>query len=328
MNYLLPQGIGDSIWALVKIEGFAKHFNDPNIHIKVACFYDSPEEKRAVDFISRFSFITSVAPYLVPYVGQQGPVLQPGNIADENGHYRYLPDGIPRLFPLPGIDYVLIPNAPLERGQYLENWFPQIPSRWDIMDDFRFTESEINTGKTIHEENGNFVTFFMGNISNNTSSGHNRNGIWSPQDWYNLGNFLIDTYDVNIVVVGSDSDREYFDRMVVPMIPTKQKQRWTNCVGGKTIGETFSITKRSKAVISYQSGIGIVSSYIGVPVAIFWRAKGDSILADRYLSLDEDMAKAWVPPQMRETKHLPLIYGRHGVTYILDKIEKLGWMKG
>jgi len=79
-------------------------------------------------------------------------------------------------------------------------------------------------------------------------------------------------------------------------------------------------------VISYQAGVGIVSTYLGTPTAIFWRPYGDSISPQWILSFDERMASAWVPPATIEAgKHLPLIYGRHGIQHIVSEIRRRGW---
>lgn len=65
---------------------------------------------------------------------------------------------------------------------------------------------------------------------------------------------------------------------------------------------------------------------MGVPTGIFWRAAGDSIRDDAYLSFDEAMASAWANPQhIEQGKHLPLIYGRHGVDYIKQQIIERNW---
>jgi hypothetical protein len=61
-------------------------------------------------------------------------------------------------------------------------------------------------------------------------------------------------------------------------------------------------------------------------VGIFWREKGDSVSPQYYISFEEAMASAWADPRMISSgKHLPLIYGRHGVDYIIDQIKERRW---
>lgn len=306
MNFLVPQGIGDSIWALLKVQSIA---DGESINIFVACMNkNNPEEARALEFISRFNFVNSAAMYEMPMNGNAGCVLLPSSPADENGLYRYIPESTQ----LPGIDHVLIPNGSLERGIRLEDWRPEYAINWRVMDEFRF--EDFLPAK-------DYVVFFMGSESSNTTAGHNRNRLWRPGDWVALGEWVQRELGCEIFVVGADYDRSYFSDNVKPLT-----NYWIDIIGNTDIGMTYSIVKGARFVISYQSGIGIVASYMGVPTGIFWRAKGDSISPDTYISFDERMAEAWADPQMIEQgKHMPLIYGRHGVEYITEEIKKRGW---
>lgn len=308
MNLLVPQGIGDSIWALLKVQSIA---GTGPINIFVACMdKNNYAEARALEFISRFSFVNSAQMYEMPMNGQGGCVLLDGPIADEDGLYRYISDGETTL---PGIDYVLMPNAALERGTRLEDWLPQYGVNWRAMDEFRFDEN-ILSGK-------DYAIFFLGSMESNTRAGHNRNGIWRPEDWVALGEWVKRELGCGVVVVGANYDHSYFLQCVKPLVGG-----WVDLIGDTEIGQTYSIIKGARFVISYQSGIGIVANYMGVPAGIFWRAKGDSISPDCYISFDERMASAWADPQMIEQgKHMPLIYGRHGVDYIIDEIKRRGW---
>ena len=312
MNFLIPQGIGDAIWALLKVQDIAaKHDNIINIFI--ACINkNNAAEGRALEFVKRFKFVSGAQMYEMPMNGQGGCILLPGPIADENGYYRYIPDGETSL---PGIDYVLMPNAPLERGIRIEDWLPEYKTNWGIMGDFSFDETGM--------EGFEYVVFYLSSVQNNSSSGHNRNGLWTPLQWATLGNYIQKELGCKIVVVGAYYDRSYFTDCVKPLLLNDE---CVNLIGICGIGQTFSIVKNARFVIAYQSGIGIVANYMGVPAAMFWRAKGDSISPDCYISFEEKMAEAWVRPAMiAKGKYLPLIYGRHDENYIIDEIKKRAW---
>lgn len=311
MNFLVPQGIGDAVWALLKVQDIAAK-RDNIINIFIACQNkNNAAETRALEFVRKFKFVSSAQMYEMPMNGQGGCILLPGPIADENGFYRYIPDGESSL---PGIDYVLMPNAPLERGIKIEDWLPEYKTNWWIMKDFDFEETALFEKP--------YVVFYLSSLQNNTSSGHNRNGIWSPLQWATLGNYIQKELGYKIVVVGADYDKSYFTDYVKPLL----NDEWVNLIGICGIGQTFSIVKNARFVVAYQSGIGIVANYMGVPAGIFWRQKGDSISPDCYISFEEKMAEAWVNPAMIEQgKYLPLIYGRHDENYIIDEIKKRAW---
>lgn len=322
MKFLVPQGIGDSIWAMHKVQSIVAE-KDNVVDIRIAVYNTNLLESRAADFLRRFKFVNTVYLYTVPrQPGKHGPVLLPGPCADSNGHYRYIADG-PTDWDQ--IDYVLMPNAPLERGIRLENWLPQYATNWNIMDDFMLSQKEVDFAKELKEKLGSYIVFYLGPEGGNTGAGHNRGPIWKPEHWVELGNKLVDKYGCKIVVVGADYDRNYHDNYVKPLLGNLQ-EHWHEYIGSWHIAKTYSVILQSRFVVSYQSGIGIVSSYLGIPTAIFWRAKGDSIDPNNYVSFEEDMSHAWTNPKMIEQgKHLPLIYGRHDVDYLVSEIDKRGW---
>jgi len=309
MNFLVPQGIGDSVWALLKIQDISKKIGDGVINVFIACSdANNTSEARSLEFVRRFDFVDKCEMYQMPMEGRQGCVLLLGAAADANGLYRYIDSGATTLN---GIDYVLIPNYTLERGIRIEDWLPEYEINWNVMDHFRF-ESVKRTKQ--------YIVFFMASTSGNTMAGHNRNSLWAPQQWVELGRRIQKEFDCDIFVVGADYDMSYYTDYIKPLL--REDDNWSNYIGIFNIEGTFSLVKNARFVMSYQSGIGIVANYMNVPIAIFWRAKGDSISPNSYVSFEEGMASAWAKPGV---KHLPLIYGRHDVDYIIDEITKQQW---
>ncbi len=332
MKFLVPQGIGDSIWALFKAQDIANKLGDGVVELRVAVWHqDSPAETRAIEFLKRFACVQSVAPYVMPREDDEGHPLAgavslPGPAADAHGYYRYLPDGPPDQFSgpyaetgierYPGIDYVLMPNAPLERGIRLEDWLPEFKTDWDLMKQFRWTAEEVAWMFDTAPRFGPYVVFFMGSLGSNTTAGHNRGPLWTAQEWYELGERMHAEQGYQIIIVGADYDLDYASEFIKKI---EGRLHWHPRVGLYDIGRTFAACMRSKVVVSYQSGIGIVSSYLGKPTAIFWRPKGDSISPDQYVSFEESMATAWANPQhVQDGRLFPAIYGRHGVQDIFN----------
>lgn len=329
MYFLTGQGIGDSVWALFKLQSIAAKHQSTHIALSVAVGRnDDHVQSRALEFLRRFKFLDSVGLYRIkPQKGREGVILAAGAPTDRLGRYNYIPDGPPSPgLQLHGIQFVAIPNGSLERGMRLEKWLPNYAMRWDIFKDFEFTAEEKLVADEFAAAHGRFAAFYMGSLTGNTTSGHNRGPIWTPEAWLKLGTELHERYGLKILVVGADYDRSYWETRIRPLLPV-DSSCWLERIGAwPNPCRTFAVLKRAALVVSYQSGIGIVSHYLGIPTAVFWRPDGDSLSSKRLISFSENMAHAWAYPTWeKDGKLLPCIYGKHGVSYLLSEFDKRGW---
>lgn len=324
MKYLLPTGIGDSVWALHKIQSIHAKL-DPSgpIDVLLSCSDLNPLQERALDFVRRFDFISSAEMRLnyglLNILNDKTPPFTPG------GYYDYIEDG---KYTFKGEKVVaLIPNAALERGLRLESWLPHHEINWDIFSHFRLSTKEIAYGERVRSKLGPYAVFYPGPLHGNTIEGHNRNMLWKPAEWVELGERIHDEYGIPLVIVGASYDHDYYTHMIAPRL-NGSATHWIDLIGRTTLGELFSVTNNAKFVISYQAGVGIVSTYLRTPTAIWWRARGDSISQIGFLSFEEEMSHAWTPPAILESgSYLPMIYGRAGVEFILSEITRRGWAK-
>lgn len=324
MKFLLPQGIGDSVWALHKIQSVRDKLapGDP-IEVYLTCSKRDMLQDRALDFLRRFDFLSRVdmrTNYgLLHNDGTDRPPFTPG------GYWDYIEDG---WYEFKGEKYcVLIPNAPLERGIRLEQWLPQYDIDWNIFRHFRISLQEQAYGKMVRSKIGPYAVFYPGPIEGNTTGGHNRNMLWKPAEWIELGERIHRELGLSIVVVGAEYDRDFYTHMLVPRL-NGASSHWIDLIGRTSIGELFATTSNAKFVISYQAGVGIVSTYLNTPTAIWWRPRGDSISQAGFLSFETEMASAWVPPdKLTSGVHLPLVYGREKVDDIMGEITSRGWCK-
>ena len=309
------------MWALHKVEA-VRDALDPGGRIDIA-LAGSDEvylERRALDFVRRFDFVDSVEMRTFQIMAEQW--------LSADGRYNYIEDGWYDFSSVDGLEMrhcALMPNGPLERGVRLESWLPQYAINWNIFDHFRLTPDERAFGAILHVQLGDYVVFYLGPLHGNTDNGHNRNALWGPADWLDLGRRIRREFGLRVVVVGAPYDRTYYELFVRPSL-NGDGGDWLNLIGRTDIGRLFSVTSHARFVISYQAGVGIVSTLLGTPTGIFWRPAGDSISPGCYLSFDERMASAWVPPtRIADGKHMPLIYGRHDVDYIVSEARRRGW---
>lgn len=316
MKFLLPQGIGDSVWALHKIESVAMRLGLDEIHVCLSG-NEGVVDSRALDFVRRFSFVSSARMRSIGIL--HSPAWR------EDGCWNYVDDGI---YEIEGERYcALIPNAALEHGIRLEDWLPHHRIDWDIFSRFHQTPKECRFGQRLREDIGPYAVFYPGPLGGNTVEGHNRGMLWHPSQWLALGNLIHEAFGLAIVCVGARYDRGYFDCFLAPLLPDASCH-WVDMIGETSIGELYSVTSNACFCISYQAGVGIVSTYLGTPTAIFWRPQGDSISSHGYLSFSEAMASAWVPPSILASGgHLPLIYGKHDENYIYQEIRNRQWVQ-
>lgn len=310
MKFLIPQGIGDSVWAFHKIQDVAKKHGADRIDVLINCADSENEaERRALKFVRRFRFVDSAEMCKFRIFKGFAP----------DGRACYTADGETEI-ESHGKVFVLMPNGPLERGVRLENWLPEYDINWRVAEEYQFFGTDFEVADRFEKP---YAVFYMGSLMGNTLDGHNRGEIWKPEDWSNLGDWLYRTYGLDIVLVGASYDMSYFSKKLAPLIAGNPW--WHNIIGQCETSQTFAVCKRAKLVMSYQSGIGIMSHYLGVPVGIWWRADGDSMSPHHYFTLDERMANGWAVPD-RLDQHLPLIYGRHDLEYIKAEIIRRKWL--
>ena len=332
MNFLVAQGIGDSIWGLFKAQSIAQHYNQQEINIKFAGVKNENKwiqtvQVRAFDFIKRFDFVNNTELYYMPMGGKKGPVLLKGEISDKNGIHRYINHGKNIYKNLKNIDYILISNEILEKGNRLETWLPQFNLNWDIVrKHYKFTQEEIKIANDLKNEIGEYCIFYIGPEQGNITggSGFNKDALWKPNDWITLGDYIHEKFGLKILVIGASYDNDYYQKYILEKI--KNRNFWISKIAKYQINQTFAICKNSKFVIAYPSGIGIVSHYLDVPTCIFWRPKYNSISHKSYISFSEAMSYAWTYPDWKEKgNYYPAFYTVDNPESIFNVITNNKW---
>lgn len=282
----VPSGIGDALWALTKVPWLRSLHGAAHVEI-VVC---NRPPLRSADFLRGFDFVDAV--------GYEPLDILHSEQTTDSGRWNYLPT----QQDWHGLDWLLIPNGHLEDGGRLEEWLPAAETDWGICQRYRYRESALQRAEALLAD-GPYVVTFLGNRAGNTSAGHNRNALWSRDDWVKLWSRM-HAAGYRVIVVGAEYDRDYS----AVVLDEAGRPDWIiDAVGQWAIDETLAVIRRAAGVIAYQSGLGVFAAFLGVPTAMWWRPHGDSLFADRHVTFREPMASAWVPPQ---ACYLPLIYGR------------------
>lgn len=307
VKFVTPNGIGDVMWALTKVKHIAA-----GRPVEIILSGDPRKEldRRAAYFLSHFPFVRSAEVLDVPVLhDREAP-------SDSRGRYNYVSDG-PR-----GDYHYLVPNRTLESGRRLEDWLPEVPVDYDVVNDFTWEGTE--KGARVGQALAPFVAFYLGPESGHTDEGHNKNWLWEPRHWVELGKAMKDRGH-RVVVVGAHYDRSFWERYVQGGVQ-EAGLHWVDLVGKFRIGETFALLKEAKCLISYQCGLGIVGHYLGVNVAMWWRPDGNSLHPKHLICFDERMRHSWTRPGWEE-KYMGLLYQSETPGDIMAEIDRRGWLK-
>lgn len=235
----VPPGIGDSLWAMVKVQDIMRQDEATDL---IVCMQET-QPARGKEFIDRLGFVSECS-YKSFSIHQQGEFyILP------NGHWNYSggPGGAMRNYM--GMDWLLMPNTPLERGEPLDTWLPEYAANWNVMKDhFQFLPTDDLVADRVSSQlkGRGWVTFFLGGRGANgmldengryhTVSGKNRarrytkrdwekfhysealwrqdidvRPVWLLEYWIELARKIVEDEGLGIVLVGANwpEDREY-----------------------------------------------------------------------------------------------------------------------
>lgn len=310
MRIMAGQGIGDVVWALFKVQDYARKHGGGPIDFLIGGNGNSKSD-RALAYIRRFKFLNSVNLYHIPKTrGQVSCMIRPGRLTTPEGYYRYIPDGpVTPNYPikLPGVDHVLMPNAALERGIRLENWLPKYEIDWHIHRQFQFTNEERAAATEMRKTAGDYALLYPGPERGNTYMGMNRGAMWTPEHWVELADRLHRERGIKSVFAGAAYDASYYEKYLEPL--RCGRDFWINRIGAYEFNTTLAVALQSRFLVGHASGLPIAAHYAGVRVATWWRPYGNSLDPKFHISFDEKMATAWTLPGTGRN-FIANIYGR------------------
>lgn len=224
MNYppririAVPSGVGDCYWVLTKLGSFRKKHNIEHLTLCV----QKSKFTRALDW------------------SQMTPLV------DATEEFAFQPDGLMQLHGfttlIKGVHCGMWPNHVLERGSHLSQWLPHY-------------ELDLNFAiKTSLNYPAPGIVVYISSV--------NVNREWFPNGgptfWSNLLRIIWEKKQVAPVVIGSNWDREFYEKVgaKTPHV----------CYLGKTsLPEVAAILKNADLVIGMISGMTILANHFQTP---------------------------------------------------------------
>ena len=326
MKFLLPPGVGDSLWALMLVRSIRdRHFpGDPRIDVQITCSsLGDPPQQRALEMVRRFSFVTSAEMLVTPLVRNDRPQT------DELGFPNYVPNGWDEAEQR----FTIIPNDWLDRGKRLEEGMPEYKVDWKIFESFPFFLPDFAVAhdllKTLCGQR--FCAIYAGPLAANTIGGFNRGAIWTPEDWLAVVTACVHK-GIIPVFVGASYDRSYYEEKLLPLlgpIPAVHSGfKWIDLIGKtSSLAEVFYLCTLAEFVISFASGIGIAASYLGARTVFFFLAYGDSCYPTAFFSPHDNMTHSWVNPEhLFKGNHIGLVYGPETQIKLIAEMMRREWL--
>ena len=274
---LVPPGIGDIYWTLIKLPAFLRKHGLTDLELTTVSY---PDERgghlRGLPFIKLFDWIKVGNPVSVP----NDPSLQ--NIWDEayNGPGRSIFHGVQ------GYDYFIAYNGRVNSGGYIEdddlecNWYPRMSADTEVT----MLLSETYYRAQLYPYVVMFWPFFGSYVSHLAQ-------FPLPLIVDALNRFLT-TYDLTPVFIGSESDIE-----LNPLVADLKAAlpRTVDMTGKLSIAETLGLINAARLVTGYHAGITNLAASAHKKTVLLWD--------DRY---PESTAMAVAPPEVRNNTYRAL----------------------
>ena len=321
MSVGIMSGIGDAVWSFVIQNAVRYKYGADSLLFHVNDSGDG-RRKRSNNMLARFRFVNDM-------VTSKFQIHADHSLDDKTGHLNYLPSGPVLVDGGDEFDFRLIANTYLEHGYDYHRIASELdlnPEKldFDFFKQYRENLTDLHAVRKIESSVGkDYAIFYYGAEVDNTVGGLNRDEIWRPEDWNRLGEMIHTELGLKIVVIGAPYDASYANRI----LRHGGDHFYLNAIGQLDITETLALIQRSKFVISFPAGVGIVGPYMRVPTVIFWRPKHMSyhVMHDR-AGFSPNFADNWVPRDViEEGGYYPAWYGIDTPESVMNVIRARKW---
>lgn len=245
LSVLLPPGIGDSLWSLVKLQSFLKvHGQDVcDVYVEKA-----GDRDRAGDFVKRLPFVA--------YKGTKNVTID-GPLMRE----AYRTDGRSIIPDVEFCDYLVAFNGAMEHGRSLDQIEPELACNWDLPLHRPLKERQF--GRQFRQAHGPYVVAFFvdhGFYANWT-------GYFGDKDI--LACLREVSRDRKVVIVGAGWDRAGLGQRIAWRCGSEV----IDMVGKTDLDELIGLLRHADGVIGHPAGNTILPSIWGVPTVLLWWEK-------------------------------------------------------
>ena len=259
LRILVPPGIGDIYWVLVKLRGFLeeKGFSNPEIWI------DAPnDKKRALQFVERIPFVTPGGYFDREKGALTGPMhrwKQRKGWEDLIRWEAYQSDGRHAFPDVDGFDWFMSYNGSMDKGKSLDEMDPQWPADWDI--DFKITPYELEYGRALKSKIGPYV------IAAVFDAGFYKHWFqeMSVEDISGIFSQIRKETGFRIVLTGASWDHSPVNLKLLEM-----DKEILSLIGETTLEEYFSALRASEGCIGFPAGNTMMGAAFGIPTVIIW----------------------------------------------------------
>lgn len=251
---LMPPGIGDSYWSIVKLESFIERYNTglPDVYQLIQKTRVAQNEKlanRATSFLEMFPFLAAKG---VHYQRE-------GKKVRAIWREAYLRPGRTVFKDVLGFDYMLAYNGRFRAGETLEeadnlkcNWYPK---RFVSLAEERFKEDCMQT----YGKYAVFYFVFHGTYKN-----------WSDQfpvdEVIKAVNLIVSKTGLTPIFVGAawDAGNDQLKHLI------KSVPKAINMLGQTSLEQLFGLLRGSELVVGYPSGLTIMATVLKAKTLIIW----------------------------------------------------------
>lgn len=261
MTVLLPPGMGDQHWIMLKMQSMTRVMFDgrePEFWV----WQPGLTKKRTEGYLRRLPFGS--------FGGFWDDVRWKNMYRDIYARGKHI---VKRKFA--GFDYVLGFNRPLELGRRLEDILPGCPINWDYP--VEQTPVEAKTYAALQMSGKRYIaTFFCG---------HGFYNHWTQS--FNINRFLADLSaafpDHEIVLTGREWD-EAFNRSL------NRPKNVVDLTGQTDLDQLFALIRTADAFVGFAAGNGMMAQHLGTPTLLLWH----QIFNPRFWT-------SWVSPEKQGT---------------------------
>jgi SAM-dependent methyltransferase len=279
IKLLVPPGIGDVYWPLIKTESLLKREGiTPPVDVYVAC----PRAKMYNSHARAFPYLE-----MIPFLHSTGEVRYNSD-GDPLWKEAYTKQGRTVFRDVLGCDYFITWNGYTRAGKTLESVDPDLKCNWDLPRFISLNEEKYK--KDSIKKYGNYVVFYWPlagtSIFKHVSIEQIADGC----------NQIAKQTKCTPLLVGAiwDKNNPNIDKLYSLLLKDTIDLR-----GKTTVEEIFGLMRGSRAVVGMNSGITIMSGVFGVKTILLYH--------DYLFTGGVDRSFAWntFPPYVRNKTYFP-----------------------